>query len=180
MSLRKDEQGKGDEAPRMMRAIPDLVGYYATVDGEIVSMRSGCPRKIVPRLRDGYLVVTVSVVRHSRRERHRLQAHRLILIAFRGPPPVPAAQCRHLDGCRTNNHPSNLAWGTAKDNASDAIRHGTLGKGMRSRRRKLGELDVAEIRRRMKAGEHTKKVARDFGVSDYYPSSIANGRHWAA
>lgn len=33
---------------------------------------------------------------------------------------------RHLDGNPTNNVVWNLAWGTAKDNYEDAVRHGTF------------------------------------------------------
>lgn len=32
---------------------------------------------------------------------------------------------RHLDGCRTNNLPSNLRWGTQSENIYDAVAHNT-------------------------------------------------------
>lgn len=53
--------------------------------------------------------------------------HRMVLSAFVRLPLVDE-QGRHLDGNPGNNFLSNLAWGTAADNAMDKIRHGNSGK----------------------------------------------------
>jgi NUMOD4 motif/HNH endonuclease len=50
--------------------------------------------------------------------------HRLVMEAFVGPQPK-GWHTRHLDGDQTNNRLSNLAYGTALDNADDVRRHGT-------------------------------------------------------
>jgi hypothetical protein len=50
--------------------------------------------------------------------------HRLVLEAFVGPCPE-GMECRHLDGNPGNNRLENLAWGTARENWEDALRHGT-------------------------------------------------------
>lgn len=50
--------------------------------------------------------------------------HVLVASAFHGPRP-PGMECRHLDGNRSNNHVSNLAWGTPSENNRDLVRHGT-------------------------------------------------------
>lgn len=49
--------------------------------------------------------------------------HRLVLIAFIGPPPV-GMHALHRDGDPANNRLSNLRWGTPSDNSLDAVRHG--------------------------------------------------------
>jgi len=41
---------------------------------------------------------------------------RLVCEAFNGPPPFPRAVCMHLDENSRNNAPSNLKWGTQKEN----------------------------------------------------------------
>lgn len=41
---------------------------------------------------------------------------RLICEAFNGPPPFPKAVVMHLDENAANNRPSNLQWGTQKEN----------------------------------------------------------------
>ena len=55
----------------------------------------------------------------------RLKLHRIICEAWNGPPPYPEAQARHLDDNKNNNDPSNIAWGTGRDNAQDAYRNGS-------------------------------------------------------
>jgi len=50
--------------------------------------------------------------------------HVLVAMAFHGPCP-PGMECRHLDGNRSNNAASNLAWGTTSENNYDLVRHGT-------------------------------------------------------
>lgn len=53
-----------------------------------------------------------------------LKVHRLVARAFIGECP-PGYQVRHLDGNPANAHLSNLAYGTASENALDKRRHGT-------------------------------------------------------
>lgn len=43
------------------------------------------------------------------------KAHRLVCEAFNGPPP-DGAVCMHMDENSRNNRPSNLKWGTQKEN----------------------------------------------------------------
>ena len=49
----------------------------------------------------------------------------LVLLAFVGPPPSDEeANARHLNDNPEQNWPSNLAWGTSKDNHNDGVRNG--------------------------------------------------------
>ena len=41
---------------------------------------------------------------------------RLVCEAFHGPPPLDATYCLHDDECAANNRPTNLLWGTQKQN----------------------------------------------------------------
>lgn len=52
------------------------------------------------------------------------QVHRLVARAFLGEP-AAGQMVRHLNGVRTDSRLSNLAWGTASENAYDAVGHGT-------------------------------------------------------
>jgi hypothetical protein len=90
-------------------------------------------------------------------------AHRLVAEAFHGPAPE-GMECRHLDGTRDNNRPSNLAWGTPVENAADRRRHGTNISGERHGAAKLTAADVAEIRKRRAAGETLQSLADEYGV----------------
>ncbi|AYN17458.1 hypothetical protein CHR29_20800 [Pseudomonas monteilii] len=162
-----------------MQPIPDLDGYFATEDGEVVSVRSGEERLIKSRVRGGYKVVTLGVKVGGKRQRHRFEVHRLVLKAYGGLPPSAAHEARHLNGNSLDNRPGNLAWGTRLENTADAIRHGTLGPGMRSRRRKLTDKQVIEIRRRHGSGERSADLAREFGVCRDYIPHLVSGRAWS-
>jgi hypothetical protein len=85
-------------------------------------------RRLRPvRGRNGYLLVTLC----TGRARRNFFIHRLVLLAFVGPCP-PGIQCRHLNGSPADNRVENLAWGTAKEDADDKRRHGTLTVGARN------------------------------------------------
>lgn len=141
------------------RPIPGYPGYVATTKGEIWSLnpkwtkRSG--RLLRPQKnKDGYYKVRV----YRSGIRVNVSVHRLVARAFHGLP-SPGQHTRHLDGTRTNNAPSNLAWGSAKDNAEDRIRHGRTFCGDRSPTRRHPE----SVARGNRHGTHT------------HPESVARG-----
>lgn len=53
-----------------------------------------------------------------------VKAHRLVLIAFVGPPPE-GMEALHRNGNPADNRLENLRWGTKSENAHDAVRHGS-------------------------------------------------------
>lgn len=101
--------------------------------------------------------------------------HRVVLLAFVGPRPSKRHVGRHLDGNPGNNTPSNLAWGTYKENVEDSIRHGTWVHGETTGNAKLTEEKVRQIR---KAPGTQRKVAKEFGVSQTTIWQIKNGNFW--
>lgn len=109
--------------------VPGYEGFYEVSDhGRIRSL----PRKTITGMRggqilqpwtrkDAHLMVAMSV-RNSQKS---YLLHRLIALAFIGPPPSPAHEVCHNDGDPANNVPGNLRWGTRSDNVFDSVRHGT-------------------------------------------------------
>jgi hypothetical protein len=100
-------------------------GYYVFGDGKVYSDNAWRgygwrELKAVPNSH-GYLRVRIMT-----QEGKRISAfvHKLVANAFLEPRPSPDHQIRHLDGNRTNNVVTNLAWGTAKENAQDRTLHG--------------------------------------------------------
>jgi hypothetical protein len=82
------------------------------------------PRILKPsRMKSGYFQVEGSSTGGKRRVN---LVHRLVLLAFVGPPPEGRPVCRHLDGDPSNNRLSNLVWGTQLENAADRLRHGSI------------------------------------------------------
>lgn len=61
------------------------------------------------------------------------RVHRLVLTAFVGPCP-DGMECRHLNGCKTDNRVENLAWGTPEQNVDDNRNNGAYANHKRNKR----------------------------------------------
>lgn len=82
---------------------------------------------------------------------------------------------RHLDGCNTNNQPSNLQWGTHQENHDDAIRHGTQVRGHQVNTARLNDEKVMAI---LESTASHVDLARLYGVSPGAIWHIRHGRTW--
>lgn len=98
----------------------------------------------------------------------------LVAEAWHGPRPNGAI-VRHLDGSKNNDVPSNLKWGTPKENSLDAKHHGTYVHGERVNTCKLKEDDVKVIK--YSSETHTS-LAKRFGVTVGAIWHIRAGRTW--
>ena len=107
--------------------------------------------------------------------------HVLVAAAFLGPRP-PGLQVHHGTARQHNNSPGNLSYGTAKENAADRLRDGTLASGERNGRSKLTNAQVLEIRRLLENAPQgtTARLARKFGVSFSTVSRIRRGKTWGS
>ena len=90
--------------------------------------------------------------------------HRLVALAFFGPRP-PGTVVTHLDGTRTNNAVSNLAYRTHAENTWDKDRHGTMVRGERHPAAKLTDDQCREVLRLSAQGVAQTELARRFGVN---------------
>lgn len=112
--------------------IPNWPRYSAGSDGSIwahdSNWRGYGVRQLSPSLRRGYHVVRLV---NADAVKRRITVHRLIALTFHGPCPDGCDQVRHLDGNPLNNAASNLAWGSAADNADDRAGHGRTAFGSR-------------------------------------------------
>ena len=105
--------------------------------------------------------------------------HRIICFLFNGKPKKGQNHCRHLDCNSKNNHSSNLAWGTAKDNVHDGIRNGKLLKGESNPMSKLTLEQVKEIRRIRETTNLTyQEIGEQFGVARMTICRAINKETW--
>jgi hypothetical protein len=111
-------------------------------------------------------------------QKHVVQEHRLVLLAFVGNPPTEHHEAAHFDGIRDNNQLTNLRWATHKENMDDRSRHGSL-NGERNGRAKLTSQNV-RIARFLYTGKHGQKakLARRFGVGWSTMNDALSGEHW--
>jgi hypothetical protein len=99
--------------PRQIRGvkeIPGFKGYFATIDGDIISVKrkmkiiDGSPDK------DGYLKITLS---NDNEKPKYFRKHRLIALTFLG---YSDLEINHKDGDKLNNKLSNLEYVTIREN----------------------------------------------------------------
>lgn len=101
-----------------VRHIPGMFGYAVSDDGAVIDLNA---MRVHPsHLEHGYRRVRMRTRSGTTYE----YVHRLVAMAFFGPPPTSKHEVRHLDGTRDNNTVSNLAWGTRSENCLDTVRHG--------------------------------------------------------
>lgn len=131
------------------REIPGFPQYFVSIDGQILSLNLAAkgyaqykePHLIIGYIdKDGYGRVTLRVDRKKKK----VFRHTAVLLAWRGPRPEGEEGC-HDDGNKSNNHVSNLLWGTQKKNGLDKRRHGKV-KGEGNHRHKMVEADVLRLR----------------------------------
>jgi hypothetical protein len=99
-------------------------------------------RVLTPKLGHGYL--SVAVQGGGRTTWHNL--HRLVCMAFHGPPPTPKHHACHRDGSRDQNRPDNLLWGTPAENNAHKRLHGTHQVGGRHPRAVVTDERVGDLR----------------------------------
>ena len=161
------------------RAIPGWSAYEVSERGDIRRLVAHCgQRDRVPyEVSGGYLYIAL---RQPGERRGKSQAiHRLVALAFLGPPPTPLHQAAHADGDRRHNHFINLRWATRSENEMDKVRHGRSNRGERNRSARLRAAQVCEIREKLARRADQEEIAAEFGVAPSTISSIRNGYSWA-
>lgn len=168
----------------MRKPIPGFDRYEADENGAIWMVR-GLKRHFMPhQLRPvvrahGY--ATVRVFRGTTGVTRTV--HSLVAPAFHGARPA-GAEVRHLNGDRLDNRPSNLQWGTSKENTADAIRHGSLvipppRRGTAHALAKLDEERVRRIRQLRASGCTWQALSTRFDVSITLCRKIVSRKAWA-
>lgn len=105
--------------PEIWRLIPSVPGLLASSRGRIMVApkfgkgKSGKPRQYGGFARPGQWDGSRMIYTWKGRT---FKVARLVCEAFNGPPTEEKNVCMHLDEDSRNNRPSNLRWGTQKEN----------------------------------------------------------------
>ncbi len=137
-------------------------------------LRRPVPLVLSPKLAKGYRNVALCAPGAGPKYYY---VHRLVLLAFVGPPPA-GYEGAHLDGCPLNNRLSNLKWATAVENNSHKLAHGTHGRGEQSPTAVLTTSQVIDARNRARAGEMIDDIAASFGVHRTTIRAAVTGKNW--
>lgn len=105
-----------------------------------------------------------------------VNVHKLVCLAFHGYPKINQ-EVRHLDGVPVNIKPSNLRWGTRKENTEDTIRLGSQ-RGMKNNRAKLNDNKVQLILHKLKSGISNVDIAMEFNIDPSVISHIKRRKIW--
>jgi hypothetical protein len=158
-----------------IREIPGWLGYKISEDG-IVYTKSGKEFSLFKQQRQFNTPPYLAVILHKEGKAYRFMVHRLVALTFIGLPPFEGAIVRHLNGNSLNNHYSNLAYGTNKDDAADQKRCGTFAEGLRSGKSKFTEVQILEIR--SITGVSNRAIARKFNVGHATINFIRSGKSY--
>jgi hypothetical protein len=161
------------------RTIPNFPDYEIREDGAIRRLTGAKTRTA------GHVLKFNMASRYPRVKlslggmKYSIFVHRLVCEAFNGPAPFEGALCRHLDDNPTNNHFSNLAWGTSLDNHNDRRRNGRSFDGERNHKAKLTWPAVYAIRASYtgKFGQ-ISELAKLHGVGHTTMMEVVHGQSW--
>jgi hypothetical protein len=157
--------------PEEWRTIAEFPRYEVSSLGRVRRKDTGRLRKVGRR--KGY----ACCVFWDEKGHYRF-VHRVMCIAWHGPPPFEGAHAAHLDGVRDHNAPENLVWASAQENNAHRIGHGTDGRGERNPRAKYTEREVREVHRLRAAGVRNIDVAERLGMPQGSASKIYAGIIW--
>lgn len=156
------------------KPVPDYPDYWVSTYGRVLSFRRKIPNYMsLNRDRYGYTYVGIRDVNGVRKM---LKVHRLVLLTFIG---VSNLEVNHIDGCKTNNHISNLEYCTSHDNRVHAVENGLTLRGKDHPKSKLNKHQVLEIRRMAKNRVLShKKMATMYNVSKSAIHHIVARNSW--
>jgi len=170
------------------KPVPGFPGYYASRDGRIWSSQYPGPkppaeiaskrplRELKPhRTCQGYRFCCLTVGD----KQISIMAHRLVLLAFVGPPMPDKPYAIHYNDIPDDNRLENLRWGSGGDNMRDAYRNGGMNQnGERNHRAKLTEDKVRNIRHALAAGVSGSHLAQQHSVCQATISLIKSRQRW--
>lgn len=161
------------------RTIPDFPSYSVSDQGRVRRDTRGGGAQVgrilcQTRRRQGYLYVDLSESGVVTKQ----DVHRLVLLAFIGPPPTKSHQGSHGDGKPSNNTLLNLRWATVKENNADKLEHGTLLRGSKHPATKLSEEQIISIRREYGGKNTLLSMGRKYGCSGPTIRRIVTRKLW--
>lgn len=164
------------------RTIPGFEYYEVSDSGDVRrrvfgnSPRGRHNRILRPhRKRSGHLEVELFDGRGGSKW---IQIHRLVLMAFVGPPPPDKPHGAHRDCNPANNTLSNFRWASPSENSADTVLLGRQARGIKAGPKKFTEHDIKRIRTLSADGMSQENIARLMSTSQSHVGRIVNRQLW--
>ena len=173
-----ETEGRPIKAPEEWRPVSEQPDYEVSNLGRVRR-----DDHFITPYDDGAGYLSVNLCQRSRLKRRRV--HRLVCIAFHGPPPTPKHDAAHWDNDRANNRATNLRWATRKENHADKVRHGTMSRGEKHPNVIFTEAEALRAFALIKQGKGCTEIARMMTFETGKPvtrgmvKTIKAGRAWA-
>jgi hypothetical protein len=155
-------------------------GLYSVSDfGNVMSMNyanTGMLKILQPAKNShGYFQVWLS----KDRKQKSFPIHRLVMVAFVGPP-AKGYEVNHISGIKTDNRLHNLEYVTSSQNRLHAFRTGIQvpAHGEKHCNAKLSLADVIEIKKKYAEGWKQSELANLYRVGQTSISRIVCGQRW--
>lgn len=164
------------DAAEEWRPVPGYPCFMASSLGRIhvTPGRGGRPHATVGHLgANGYMSISVPGTKPQKYAR----VHRLVTMAFHGLPPN-GTMVAHINGCCTDNRPSNLMWATAQQNHDHSRLHGTLPLGEHRWNAKLTAADALAIVADARSGVNQLTLAKKYRVARTTIQQVLTGKSW--
>lgn len=158
------------------RQIPKYNGYFASKDGQILSLAKNQNRPYIMKqivAEDGHRYVLL----YREKKAMKMFVHRAVLMAW-DRMPEPGEEARHLNDDPSENALENLSWGSRQENVDDKRKNGRLPLGEDSAQHKLTEAMVMDIRSRYADGESSSNLGAEYGIARNTVLSIVRGETW--
>lgn len=145
--------------------------YLISSEGRVKGIKGQLLKLIPINPRDQRLKFTPSAWKTQRPH----YVHVAVALTFLGPRPEGMEIC-HGDGNNQNNRVDNLRYDTRLSNAQDAVKHGTVSRGVHRPTSKLTEEQVKYVLDHPE--ESGRSLGRKFEVTHEAIRKIRNGTAW--
>jgi DNA-binding XRE family transcriptional regulator len=158
------------------KPVPNYESFYAISNyGNFARIKKD--GKYLRKLNSATPYLSVSLKDIDETGQKTIYIHKLVAQLFIGERP-DGFVIRHLDGNKYNNHASNLAYGTPKQNYEDVKKH-KIHAGENNSKALLNDKSVRAIRILNSEFQLTKhQIAKAFDVSQATIHAIIVGRNW--
>jgi len=106
------------------------------------------------------------------------KVHRAVCEAAHGAPPTFNSYVLHSCDNKHCINPNHLSWGSASQNAKDAVLRGRTPKGSKCKKSILTECEVKQARSLRRDGVTYSELERQFGISRGSLWHAINGNNW--